>query len=146
VNVSTAGVILPAMPKWSFYLSSKAAFDFWMRCVATEARADGVTLTTFYAGLIHTRMSAPTPWLRELPGQTPEQAAQVVARAIVTKPNTLTPLYGHLAPPMTPLVRARVELLLGRLDRRISDSRASRAGGVLGGDHPAAVVPAPRVH
>jgi hypothetical protein len=43
---------------------------------------------------------------------------------------------------MTPLVRARVELLLGRLDRRISDSRASRAGGV----HPAPVVPAPRVH
>jgi NAD(P)-dependent dehydrogenase (short-subunit alcohol dehydrogenase family) len=146
VNVSTAGVILPAMPKWSFYLSSKAAFDFWMRCVATEARADGVTLTTFYAGLIHTRMSAPTPWLREMPGQTPEQAAQVVARAIVTKPNTLTPLYGHLAPPMTPLVRARVELLLGRLDRRISASRASRAGGVIGGDHPAPVVPAPRVH
>jgi hypothetical protein len=77
-----------------------------------------------------------------MPGQTPEQAAQVVARAIVTKPNTLTPLYGHLAPPMTPLVRARVELLLGRLDRRISASRASRAGG----HHPAPVVPAPRVH
>ena len=41
--------------------------------------------------LIHTRMSAPTPSMRRLPGLAPEHAAQIVAAAVVDGPRTLAP-------------------------------------------------------
>ncbi len=61
VNVSTAGVRTPPMARWSAYLASKSAFDMWLRCVSQEVRDDGVTTSTIYMGLVHTRMSSPTP-------------------------------------------------------------------------------------
>ncbi|WP_067689066.1 SDR family NAD(P)-dependent oxidoreductase [Nocardia jejuensis] len=127
VNVSTVGVMFPVVPKWGFYLSSKAAFDWWMRAVGMEARTDGVTLTTFYAGLMHTRMSAPSRWMRLLPGQTPDDAARVLARAVVGKPRTLTPVYGHLSAVLVPLLRLPNEILLGFLYRFLGDTRTSLA-------------------
>ncbi|MFI5499429.1 SDR family NAD(P)-dependent oxidoreductase [Nocardia asteroides] len=125
VNVSTVGIMFPVMPKWGFYLSSKAAFDWWMRAVGMEARADGVTLTTFYAGLMHTRMSAPSRWMRLLPGQTPEDAARVLAKAVVRKPRTMTPIYGHPSAILVPLLRWPFEIVIGRIYRRLGDTAAS---------------------
>lgn len=125
VNVSTVGIMFPVMPKWGFYLSSKAAFDWWMRAVAMEARADGVTLTTFYAGLMHTRMSAPSRWMRLLPGQTPHDAAKVIARAALRKPRTITPIYGHPSAILVPLLRGPLEVLIGYLYRHLGDTQAS---------------------
>ncbi|MEU9808736.1 SDR family NAD(P)-dependent oxidoreductase [Mycobacterium sp. NPDC050853] len=127
VNVSTVGVMFGVVPKWGFYLSSKAAFDIWMRAVGMEARGDGVTLTTFYAGLMHTRMSAPSRWMRLLPGQTPLDAARVIARAVVQKPRTLTPVYGHLSAILAPVLRFPLEPILGFVYRRLGDTQASLA-------------------
>lgn len=125
VNVSTVGVKFPVVPKWGYYLSSKAAFDWWMRAVAMESRPDGVTLTTFYGGLLHTRMSAPSKWMSRMPGQTPEQGAFVIARAIVDKPRTQTPLYGHLSAVLVPLLRTPIEMAMTAIYRRLGDTEAS---------------------
>ncbi|MRH91332.1 SDR family NAD(P)-dependent oxidoreductase [Nocardia sp. SYP-A9097] len=125
VNVSTVGIMFPAMPKWGFYLSSKLAFDWWMRSVGAEARADGVTLTTFYGGLLHTRMSAPSRWMRVLPGQTPQDAAEVLAKAVVKKPRTMTPLYGFPSAISATLFRQPLELLVERIFRNLGDTKAS---------------------
>ncbi|QBJ96333.1 SDR family NAD(P)-dependent oxidoreductase [Rhodococcus sp. ABRD24] len=127
VNVSTVGIMFPVMPKWSFYLSSKAAFDWWLRAVGMEARTDGVTLTTFYAGLMHTRMSAPSRWMRMLPGQTPDDAAKVIARAVVNKPRTMTPIYGHPSAILVPLLRLPLEIVIGAIYRRLGDTPVSLA-------------------
>ncbi|WP_245574113.1 SDR family NAD(P)-dependent oxidoreductase [Amycolatopsis nigrescens] len=127
VNVSTVGIMFPVVPKWGFYLSSKAAFDWWMRAVGMEARPDGVTLTTVYAGLMHTRMSAPSRWMRVLPGQTPEDAARVLAKAVVRKPRTMTPIYGHMSAIAAPILRVPNEILIGRLYRRLGDTEVSLA-------------------
>lgn len=125
VNVSTVGVKFPVMPKWGYYLGSKAAFDWWMRAVGMEARPDGVTLTTLYAGLMHTRMSAPSRWMSQLPGQTPDEAAQVIARALVVKPRSQTPIYGHLSAAITPLLRTPIEIVTTAIYRRLGDTSAS---------------------
>ncbi len=125
VNVSTVGIMFPVMPKWGFYLSSKAAFDWWLRAVGMEARADGVTLTTFYAGLMHTRMSAPSRWMRVLPGQTPDDAARVIARAMVRKPRTITPIYGHPSAVLVPILRIPLDVIVGFVYRRLGDTQAS---------------------
>lgn len=132
VNVSTVGIMFPVMPKWGFYLSSKAAFDWWMRAVGMEARTDGVTLTTFYAGLMHTRMSAPSAWMRMLPGQTPQDAARIIARAVVDKPRTMTPLYGHPSAVTAPVLRLPFEIALGFVYRFLGDTSASLASAQTG--------------
>ncbi|MBH0779991.1 SDR family NAD(P)-dependent oxidoreductase [Nocardia sp. NEAU-351] len=127
VNVSTVGIMFPVMPKWGFYLSSKAAFDWWMRAVAMEARADGVTTTTLYAGLMHTRMSAPSAWMRLLPGQSPSDAARVIARAVVDKPRTIAPIYGHPSAIAVPMLRWPLEVGIGFVYRFLGDTPASLA-------------------
>ncbi|MGW1347556.1 SDR family NAD(P)-dependent oxidoreductase [Kribbella sp. NPDC002412] len=91
VNVSTAGVRTPPMARWSAYLASKSAFDVWLRCVAQEIRGDGVTVSTVYMGLVHTRMSEPTPLLNKMPGLTPEQAADQLCTAIAERTHNITP-------------------------------------------------------
>jgi NAD(P)-dependent dehydrogenase (short-subunit alcohol dehydrogenase family) len=68
VNISSVGVRLAPGPRWGAYLASKGALDLWLRSVAPELHAEGVDVTSVYMGLIHTRMSEPTPSLRKLPG------------------------------------------------------------------------------
>ncbi|WP_405485795.1 SDR family NAD(P)-dependent oxidoreductase [Nocardia sp. NBC_00511] len=132
VNVSTVGVLFPVAPKWGFYLSSKAAFDIWMRAVGMEARADGVTLTTFYAGAMFTRMSAPSGWISAMPGHSAREAGYIIARAIVKKPRTLTPAYGRPSAVLAALLQNPLEIGAGLLYRRLGDTRASLAGVAKG--------------
>jgi NAD(P)-dependent dehydrogenase (short-subunit alcohol dehydrogenase family) len=100
VNVSTIGVRMFPTPRWGAYIASKGAFDMWLRSVAPELYADGIDITSVYMGLIHTRMSEPTPSLRRMPGMQPDEAADVVAKAIVERPRKVQPrwtLPGELA-------------------------------------------------
>jgi NAD(P)-dependent dehydrogenase (short-subunit alcohol dehydrogenase family) len=91
VNVSSAAVRMPPMPRWGAYQSSKTAFDVWLRSIAPEIHADGVTTTSIYMPLVRTRMSEPTPGFRRMPALRPDQAADLVARAIVTRPPRIAP-------------------------------------------------------
>jgi NAD(P)-dependent dehydrogenase (short-subunit alcohol dehydrogenase family) len=91
VNVSSVGVRVVPGPQWGAYQASKGAFDRWLRSVAPELHADGVDVTTVYFALVRTRMIAPTPLLGRLPGLSPDEAADVVAKAVIERPRTLEP-------------------------------------------------------
>jgi NAD(P)-dependent dehydrogenase (short-subunit alcohol dehydrogenase family) len=126
VNVSSVGVRVPPGPQWGAYQASKGAFDRWLRSVAPELHADGVDVTSIYFALIRTRMIEPTPMLRSLPGLTADQAADVVAKAILERPRVI-------APPWTFAVEVASVLLAGPADRaarlwhrRMVASEASR--------------------
>jgi NAD(P)-dependent dehydrogenase (short-subunit alcohol dehydrogenase family) len=110
VNVSSIGVRMFPGPRWGTYLASKGAFDMWLRSVAAELHTDGVDVTSIYMGLIHTRMSEPTPSLRNAPGQSAGEAADVVAKAIIKRPRTIQPRWTMPAELMS-------VLLSGPLDR-----------------------------
>jgi len=97
VNVSTVGVLLPPTPRWSAYQASKAAFDTWLRAVAAETHADGVTATALYMALVHTRMSAPTDDFKLVPGLSAEEAAGLVCHAIVDRPSAISPWWATSA-------------------------------------------------
>ncbi|MFG1909898.1 SDR family NAD(P)-dependent oxidoreductase [Kribbella sp. NPDC048928] len=118
VNVSTAGVRTPPMARWSAYLASKSAFDVWLRCVAQEVRGDGVTTSTVYMGLVHTRMSEPTPLLNKLPGLSPEQAADQVCTAVADRPHNITPPFVRPADAVGNLLRVPTDRLLEQYYRR----------------------------
>ena len=91
VNVSSVGVRVPPGPRWGAYQASKGAFDMWLRSVAAELHADGIDVTSIYMALIHTRMTAPTASLRNVPGLSPDQAADIIAKAIIERPRTIAP-------------------------------------------------------
>jgi NAD(P)-dependent dehydrogenase (short-subunit alcohol dehydrogenase family) len=97
VNVSTIGVRVPPGPRWGAYQASKTAFDVFLRSAALEARSDGVSMTSIYMALVHTRMSAPTPIFRYVPGLQPDEAADVVCKAIVDRPADITPWWVSVA-------------------------------------------------
>ncbi|MDX2967779.1 SDR family NAD(P)-dependent oxidoreductase [Kribbella solani] len=118
VNVSTAGVRTPPMARWSAYLASKGAFDVWLRCVAQEVRGAGVTTSTVYMGLVHTRMSEPTPLLNKLPGLTPEQAADQVCTAVAERPHNITPPFVRPADAVGNLLRVPTDRIFEQYFRR----------------------------
>jgi NAD(P)-dependent dehydrogenase (short-subunit alcohol dehydrogenase family) len=91
VNVSSIGIRMNPGPRWGTYIASKGAFDTWLRSVAAELRNDGVDVTSIYLGLVRTRMSEPTPSLRKVPALSAEQAADVVAKAVIKRPRTVQP-------------------------------------------------------
>jgi NAD(P)-dependent dehydrogenase (short-subunit alcohol dehydrogenase family) len=125
VNVSTAGVRTPPMARWSAYLASKSAFDVWLRCVAQEVRDDGVTTSTVYMGLVHTRMSEPTPLLNKLPGLSPEQAADQVCSAVADKPHNITPPFVRPADALGNLFRVPTDRLFQQYFRRTERAKGS---------------------
>jgi NAD(P)-dependent dehydrogenase (short-subunit alcohol dehydrogenase family) len=125
VNVSTMGVRIPPTPRWAAYLSSKAAFDVWLRCLGPEMRRDGVTYTSVYLALVHTRMSDPTPIFRTMPGLSPDQAASLVCRAIVERPREIEPWWVSLTAPALQVARGPWELANSFFYRLTADSGAS---------------------
>ncbi|MEV0800037.1 SDR family NAD(P)-dependent oxidoreductase [Kribbella sp. NPDC050281] len=127
VNVSTAGVRTPPMARWSAYLASKSAFDVWLRSVAQEIRGDGVTTSTVYMGLVHTRMSEPTPLLNKMPGLSPEQAADQVCTAVAERPHNITPPMVRPADALGNLLRVPTDRLFEQYFRR-TDGRSKRRG------------------
>lgn len=125
VNVSTLGVRVPPAPRWAAYQASKAAFDVWLRSLAPEMASDGVTATSIYLGLVHTRMSDPTPELRNMPGLSADAAADLVCRAIVDRPREIEPWWVGLAAPALHAVRGPWERLNSLYYRWTADSQAS---------------------
>lgn len=138
VNVSTVGVLLPPAPRWSAYQASKAAFDVWLRAAAAEMRADGVTATSLYMALVHTRMSAPTDDFKLVPGLSPEQAAGLVCRAIVDRPPAIAPWWASTAALIDAAARGPSERLVRLYASRFTSQRAPRRP-----DEGAAARPAP---
>ena len=109
VNISSIGVRVPPGPRWGTYQASKGAFDTWLRSVAPELHNDGVDVTSVYMGLIRTRMTEPTPSLRRVPGLSAEEAADIVAKAIIERPSTIEPWWTWPAEVTSVLLRGPVD-------------------------------------
>ncbi len=115
VNVSTLNVDLPAA-SWAVYSASKAAFEYWLRCVAPEVRGDGVAITSIHFPLVHTPMSAPT-YSTRVPGLTAEAAAEVIGRALVRRPRLLVPWWARIAGVVTNVAQGPYEAAQARVLR-----------------------------
>jgi acyl-CoA synthetase (AMP-forming)/AMP-acid ligase II/NAD(P)-dependent dehydrogenase (short-subunit alcohol dehydrogenase family) len=122
VNVSTFGVRVTPGPRWGAYQASKAAFDTWFHSMGIEVRSDGVATSTIYLPLVYTRMSAPTPSLRGMPGMYPDQAAGLIAKAIVRGNRSISPWWLWPAEIASVIFRRPIEWALGFFFRRSTDS------------------------
>ena len=96
VNVSTMGV-QTNVPRFSAYVASKAALDAFSRSIGSEIVEDRVAISTVYMPLVRTPMIAPTDHYRYFPALSPEQAADMVADAVVSRSKKQSTLTGRLA-------------------------------------------------
>ncbi len=124
VNVSTVGVLLPPSPRWSAYQASKTAFDVWLRSLAAEAHDDGITATSLYMALVHTRMSAPTDDFRLVPGLSPDEAAGLVCHAIVDRPPAIAPWWATTAALIDTGARGASDRLVRLYAKRFTSHRS----------------------
>jgi short-subunit dehydrogenase len=119
INVSSVGVQLGA-PLFSAYVASKAALDAFTRVASVEARDDGVRFATVYMPLVRTAMIAPTAEYRDVAALTPEQAADLVLRPLVTREKhlgTRVARWFHLGHVVAPSLVECLQSLGFRLDR-----------------------------
>ena len=96
INISSAGV-QTRTPRFSAYIASKAALDAFSDSVQSESLDDGIRFTTIFMPLVRTPMIAPTKIYKRFPTLTPEQAAQLIAEAVIYRPRRLAPPFGYIA-------------------------------------------------
>ena len=65
------------------YVASKAALDAWTRCASSEYSDRGINFTTINMPLVKTPMIAPTKIYNNVPTLEPDEAADMIIRAIV---------------------------------------------------------------
>ncbi|MCB1660308.1 MAG: SDR family NAD(P)-dependent oxidoreductase [Pseudomonadales bacterium] len=92
INISSIGCLANS-PRFSAYVASKAALDAFTRCLSAEVKQYNIETTAIYMPLVRTPMIAPTKMYDYVPTYTPDQAANLVIKAIVDKPKRIkTPL------------------------------------------------------
>ena len=126
VNVVTWGVQMKA-PKFSAYIASKTALDTFSRIAGREAYRDNVTFTNVRLSLVKTDMIAATDAYRGLPARTPEQAAEVVVRALEDRPVTISTVTGRLGEVLNLVAPRLSDAAYAALQARLPDSPAAVA-------------------
>ncbi len=125
VNISSIGVLSNA-PRFSAYVASKAAMEAWTRCAAAEFADRGLTFTIINMPLVRTPMIAPTKIYEQMPVATPEEAADMVAEAIIDRPKRIATKLG-IAAEVLHLVAPRVtEVVMNTAYRMFPDSAAAK--------------------
>lgn len=96
INISSIGVLANAT-RFSAYVASKAALDAFSRCLSAEIRQHKIAITSVYMPLVRTPMIAPTKLYNYVPTLSTEQAADLIAYAIVKRPRHVATNLGRLA-------------------------------------------------
>jgi NAD(P)-dependent dehydrogenase (short-subunit alcohol dehydrogenase family) len=137
INISSVGV-QTRVPRFAAYIASKAALDTFSDAVQGEVLDDGVRFTTIHMPLVRTPMIAPTKMYDRFPTLTPEQAADLVARAIIFRPRRLGAPFGHAAALADAVTPEAMDVVRNRGYKMFPDTRAAR-GDVTDGkpDEPA---------
>jgi NAD(P)-dependent dehydrogenase (short-subunit alcohol dehydrogenase family) len=84
VNISSIAVLTNA-PRFSAYVASKAALEAWMRCAASEYLDRNIHFSIVNLPLVRTPMIAPTKIYEHAAVLSPEQAADMIATAILNR-------------------------------------------------------------
>jgi thioester reductase-like protein/enoyl-[acyl-carrier-protein] reductase (NADH) len=126
VNISSIGVQTNP-PRFSAYVASKSALDAFTRIVASEVHGYGVTFTTIHMPLVRTPMIAPTKMYDRFPALSPDEAADLVVKALKKRPVDISTRLGTIGAVAYALTPRLVHTILHEAYRVFPDSAA--AGG-----------------
>ena len=125
VNISSIGVLTNA-PRFSAYVASKAALDAWTRCASSEFADQGVSFTTINMPLVRTPMIAPTNIYNNVPTLSPEEAADMVAQACISKPVRIATRLGITGQVLHALMPRVAQIGMNTTFRMFPDSSAAK--------------------
>jgi NAD(P)-dependent dehydrogenase (short-subunit alcohol dehydrogenase family) len=125
INISSIGVLTNA-PRFSAYVASKAALDAWTRCASSELQDLGIKFTTINMPLVRTPMIAPTKIYQNVPTLSPEEAADLIAEAIVWKPVRIATRVGIFGQVLHALMPRVAQIVLNTSFRMFPDSDAAK--------------------
>jgi short-subunit dehydrogenase len=124
INISSIGAQTNT-PRFSSYVASKSALDAFSRCIASEIVDDRVYITTIYMPLVRTPMIAPTGIYNAFPTATPEEAADLVTGAMITKAKKVATRLGNFGEVLYATTPKLVDVILNTAYRLFPDSPAA---------------------
>jgi NAD(P)-dependent dehydrogenase (short-subunit alcohol dehydrogenase family) len=127
INISSIGVLTNA-PRFSAYVASKAAMDAFSRCAAAEFSDRNVRFTTINMPLVKTPMIGPTKMYDSVPTLTPEDAANLIAEAIIYKPKRIATRLGIFAQVLHAVTPKLGEIIMNTGYKMFPDSDAAKGG------------------
>ncbi|MEZ5463395.1 SDR family oxidoreductase [Dokdonella sp.] len=125
INISSIGVLTNA-PRFSAYVSSKAALDAFSRCAQAEFSDLGINFTTINMPLVKTPMIAPTKMYDSVPTLSPEEAADLVVGAIIERPVRVATRTGIFAQLFYSVSPRAYEIVMNTAFRLFPDSSAAK--------------------
>ena len=125
INISSIGVLTNA-PRFSAYVASKAALDAWTRCASSEYSDRGVSFTTINMPLVKTPMIAPTAIYNNVPTLDPDEAADMIIRAIVYKPVRIATRLGIAGQVLHAVAPKIAQIVMNTSFRMFGDSEAAK--------------------
>jgi NAD(P)-dependent dehydrogenase (short-subunit alcohol dehydrogenase family) len=125
INISSIGVLANS-PRFSAYVASKAALDAFSRCAQGELSGKGISFTTINMPLVKTPMIAPTKMYDSVPTLTPEEAADLLVRAIIEKPSRIATRLGIFAALINAVAPKAYEVVMNTAFELFPDSAAAK--------------------
>jgi len=125
INISSIGVLTNS-PRFSAYVSSKAALDAFSRCASAEYSDTGISFTTINMPLVRTPMIAPTKMYDNVPTISPDEAAEFVKQAVIYKPQRIATRLGVFAQMLHAVAPKIAEIVMNSAFRMFGDSDAAK--------------------
>jgi len=125
INISSIGVQTNP-PRFSAYVASKAALDAFSRVVASEVFDDGVHMTTIHMPLVRTPMIAPTRMYDMFPAISPEEAAEMIAKAMVERPKKVATRLGNFGELLYAVAPSVSDRILNTAYKLFPESQAAK--------------------
>lgn len=126
INISSIAVIVGASPRFSAYSASKSALDAFSRSAAAEFSDRNVAFTTINMPLVRTPMIGPTSIYSAVPTLSPEEAADMIADAIVQRPKRIATGLGVSMQVLNAVMPKATEIIMNRVFRTFPDSAAAK--------------------
>jgi thioester reductase-like protein len=125
INISSIGVQTNT-PRFSAYVASKAALDAFARCIGSEVLDDKVHITTIHMPLVRTAMIAPTKMYDAFPTITPEEAADMITEAMISKPKKVATRLGNFGELIYSIAPKASDAILNTAYKLFPDSKAAK--------------------
>lgn len=125
INISSIGVQTNT-PRFSAYVASKAALDAFSRCIASEVVDDGVHITTIHMPLVRTPMIAPTKMYDAFPTISPDEAAEMITEAMISKPKKVATRLGNFGELLYAIAPKASDAILNTGYKLFPESEAAR--------------------
>jgi short-subunit dehydrogenase len=128
INISSIGTQTNP-PRFSAYVGSKAALDAFSRVIASEVVDDGVHITTIHMPLVRTPMIAPTRMYDVFPAISPEEAAEMIAGAMIAQPKKVATRLGTFGELLYAVAPKASDRILNQAYRLFPESQAAKGKG-----------------